>query len=194
MPEKQRVEIAPFEIVEKERERLLSRKRNIRGLLSGIGVLMVIAAISVIVATKIVAVLQVSGSSMEPTLKANEIVLFRKTDKIESQDIIAFYYQIKILIKRVIGLPGDSVDIKEDGMIIVNGQELEESYIMEPAIGECNIEFPYQVQEGEYFVLGDNRSVSKDSRSSQIGCVDRERIIGKAQLIVWPFQSIESLQ
>lgn len=194
MPEKQRVEIPPFEIVEKERERLLSRKRNIRGLLSGIGVLMVIAAISVIVATKIVAVLQVSGSSMEPTLKANEIVLFRKTDKIESQDIIAFYYQNKILIKRVIGLPGDSVDIKEDGMIIVNGQELEESYIMEPAIGECNIEFPYQVQEGEYFVLGDNRSVSKDSRSSQIGCVDRERIIGKAQLIVWPFQSIESLQ
>ena len=187
MPEQQRVKVPPFEIVERERERLLKQRRNIRGVINGIGVLIVIAAISIIIATKILAILQVTGSSMEPTLQEGEIILFTKTNKVKSQDVIAFYYQNKILIKRVIGVPGDIIDMKEDGTILVNGQELKESYIMELAVGECDIKFPYHVSEGEYFVLGDNRATSMDSRNSQIGCVGEEQIIGKARFKAWPF-------
>jgi signal peptidase I len=125
---------------------------------------------------------------MTPTLVDGEIVVLNKGAKTETGDIIAFYYNNKILIKRVIANAGDWVDIDEDGNVSVNGQQLDEPYVTEKSLGVCDIEFPYQVPDERVFVLGDHRSVSVDSRSSQIGCVAQEQIVGKLVFRVWPFQ------
>jgi signal peptidase I len=155
---------------------------------STVYLLIVAAAVAILVVTLWMPVLQIYGTSMTPTLVDGEIVVLNKGAKTETGDIIAFYYNNKILIKRVIANAGDWVDIDEDGNVSVNGQQLDEPYVTEKSLGVCDIEFPYQVPDERVFVLGDHRSVSVDSRSSQIGCVAQEQIVGKLVFRVWPFQ------
>ena len=146
-----------------------ARREKKQHLFSALGILLVVAAISVLIATRLVPVLQVSGKSMEPALENGELVVIKKTTKIKQGDIIGFYYQSKILVKRVIGTAGDYIDIDEDGNVYVNG-------------------------EGKYFVMGDHRSVSVDSRSSAIGCVAEDQIIGKVAFRFWPLSKMGFLK
>ncbi|MCI6782474.1 MAG: signal peptidase I [Lachnospiraceae bacterium] len=171
-----------------------NRREKKQHLFSAIGILLVVAAISVLIATRLVPVLQVSGKSMEPALENGELVVIKKTTKIKQGDIIGFYYQSKILVKRVIGTAGDYIDIDEDGNVYVNGEKLDEPYAIKKDLGECDIDFPYQVPEGKYFVMGDHRSVSVDSRSSAIGCVAEDQIIGKVAFRFWPLSKMGFLK
>jgi signal peptidase I len=157
---------------------------------STISLLVVAAAAAILVVTLWMPVLEVYGKSMTPTLESGEIVVLVKTDKFQPGDIIAFYYNNKILIKRVIAQSGDWVDIAKDGTVIINGKELDEPYLAEKAFGECNIKLPYQVPDERVFVMGDHRSVSVDSRNSQVGCVSEEQIVGKLVFKVWPFKEL----
>ena len=141
----------------------------------------------------ILPVLRVTGTSMNPTLKNDEVLLCNKLADIKQGDIIAFYYNNKVLIKRVIGLPGDVIDIAEDGTVYVNGEVHDEPYVSALAFGEADQEFPVQVQESRYFLCGDNRPISIDSRSTTIGCIAEENIIGVVFFRVLPFDSIGSM-
>lgn len=172
--------------VQGELKRERNRMRYKKILKSTVYALIIVAAISVLVATLVLPVLQISGTSMEPTLKNGEIVVLVKTKKLDRGDVCGFYYSNKILIKRVIGLPGDVVVIDNDGNVYVNGEMLIEPYITEKLLGDCDLEFPYTVPEMTYFVLGDQRSSSVDSRSSVVGCINQEDIIGKVFFRVWP--------
>ena len=134
--------------------------------------------------------MQVSGKSMEPALENGELVVIKKTTKIKQGDIIGFYYQSKILVKRVIGTAGDYIDIDEDGNVYVNGEKLDEPYAIKKDLGECDIDFPYQVPDNRYFVMGDHRSTSIDSRSSVIGSIEKDQITGKILLRIWPLKHI----
>lgn len=152
--------------------------------------LIVVAAIAVLIATLAFPVLQISGSSMEPTLNDEEIVVLIKTTNMKRGQLCCFSYQNKLLIKRVVGLPGDSIHVDADGYVYVNGNLLEESYVIDRALGECDITFPCNVTDNHYFVLGDHRSTSIDSRSSVIGLVSEEYIVGRIFLRVWPFETM----
>ncbi len=173
--------------LEEELGRVKYRKRYRRVLRSTIYTLTTVAAIAVLVATLLLPVLQIYGSSMTPTLSDRDIVLTWKTSKFESGDVIAFYYNNKILVKRVIAQAGDWVDISPEGDVYVNGELLDEPYLTEKALGDCNIELPYQVPESRVFVMGDHRSISVDSRNTAVGCVAEEQIVGKLIFRVWPF-------
>jgi signal peptidase I len=148
----------------------------------------------VLVATLLLPVLRIYGTSMSPTLNDGEIVLSLKSGNFETGDVIAFYYNNKILVKRVIAGPGDWVDIKDDGTVYVNNVELDEPYVVEKAFGECNIELPYQVPESRVFVMGDHRSVSVDSRNTSIGCVSEEQIVGRLVMRIWPLTDIGKIE
>ncbi len=147
------------------------------------------AAAAVLLATVFFPVLQVSGTSMEPTLEDEDIILLIDTDNFETGDLIGFYYQNKLLLKRVIGGPGDVIDIDDEGNVSVNGELLDEPYVTEKALGETDLTYPYQVPENRYFVMGDNRATSVDSRSSAIGCIDIDQVVGKVILRVWPIKN-----
>ena len=178
--------IPSTEEVAAERKRLAYRSRYARVLRSTIYALVVVAAIAVLLATLFLPVLQVSGDSMNPTLTDGDVIVLVKTDHMKTGDLCGFYWQNKLLLKRIIGLPGDVIELDEDGVVTVNGQTLDEPYVDELALGECDIKFPYQVPENRYFVLGDHRATSIDSRSSVIGCVEKSQIVGKVFLRVWP--------
>ena len=135
-------------------------------------------------------VLRVTGTSMTPTLHDDELVVCRKRGSFQKGDIVAFYYNNKILLKRVIATAGDVVDIKEDGTVIVNGKTLNEPYVDGKALGECDIELPYQVPDERIFVMGDHRSTSVDSRTKRIGCIAEEAVLGKVSLRIYPFKRI----
>ncbi len=190
MSRNDRLHIPPSAAVEKElkRERYRLRYRSV--LKSTVYTLIVVAAVAVLIATLVLPVLQISGESMEPSLSNGEIVVLLKTKKFERGDLCAFYYSNKILIKRVIGLPGDQIVIDEEGTVYVNSEPLDEPYITQKALGECDIEFPYEVPEQQLFVLGDKRESSIDSRSTLIGCIARDDILGKIFLKVWPLKKI----
>lgn len=179
-----------MEQVENERKKIEYKKKYNKALRSTLGVLVVVAAAAVLIATLVLPILQISGTSMEPTMEDGDIVALIKNQKPERGDLIGFYYQSKVLLKRVVGEPGDIVEISSDGTVTVNGETLEEPYITDKALGECDIKFPYQVPENRYFVLGDHRATSIDSRSSAVGCVEREQIIGQVFLKVWPLNKI----
>jgi len=168
--------------VKAERDRLAYRSRYARVLRSTIYALLVVAAVAVLLATLFLPVLQVSGDSMNPTLQDRDIIVLVKTDHLKTGDLCGFYWQNKLLLKRVIGLPGDIITLDEDGVVTVNGEVLDEPYVDSLALGECDIRFPYQVPENRYFVLGDHRATSVDSRSSVIGCVEKSQIVGKVFL------------
>lgn len=152
--------------------------------------LIVVAAIAVLIATLALPVLQISGSSMEPTLNDEEIVILFRTTDLDRGELCCFSYQNKLLIKRVVGLPGDKIDMDEQGNVYLNDELLDEPYVTDKAWGECDITFPCYVTENHYFVLGDHRSTSIDSRSSVIGLVSEEHIVGKMFFRIWPFEAI----
>lgn len=152
--------------------------------------LIVVAAAAVLIATLVFPVLQISGSSMEPTLNDEEIVVLLKTTNMKKGELCCFSYQNKLLIKRVIGLPGDKISIDETGNVYVNDELINEPYVTDKAMGECDITFPCYVTDNHYFVLGDHRSTSIDSRSSVIGLVNEDYIVGKIFFRVWPFETI----
>jgi signal peptidase I len=148
--------------------------------------LVTVAAAAVLIAVLLMPVLQIYGSSMTPTLSEGEIVVSVKGTKMKTGDIVAFYYNNNVLIKRVIAQPGDWVNITEDGTVFVNNEAIDEPYLTEKAFGECNIQLPYQVPDSRIFVMGDHRSVSIDSRNTAVGCVADEQIVGKIVFRVWP--------
>ena len=176
--------------LEDELKRVRHKRRYSSVLRSTVYTLVVVAAVSVLVATLWLPVLQVYGRSMEPSLSEKEIVVSVKTSELKSGDIVAFYYNNKILVKRVIGGPGQWVDMDEDGTVYVDREKLEEPYILEKALGECDVEFPYQVPEARWFVMGDHRATSVDSRHTAVGCVAEEQIVGKIVFRVWPLEGI----
>jgi signal peptidase I len=174
----------------REVQRIRYRARYHRVLRSTIYALIVVAAAAVLLATTYMPVLQIYGASMTPTLTDGDIVISRKVRNLKQGDIVAFYYNNRILVKRYIANAGDWVDIDEDGNVYVNGELLNEPYVYEKALGECNIELPYQVPENRIFVLGDHRSVSIDSRSTAVGCVAEDQIVGELVFCVWPFSNL----
>lgn len=180
--------------LEEELKREKYKKRYRKIMLSTLYSLIIVAAVAVLIATLALPVMEISGSSMEPTLRDKEIVLLVKSSDMKQGDLISFSYQNKLLIKRVIGIPGDIVNIDKDGNVFVNGVALDEPYVTDKTLGECDIKFPYQVTENHYFVLGDRRSTSIDSRSSVIGCVSEDQIVGKIMLRIWPFDSFGTVR
>ena len=169
---------------ELRRERYKIRYASV--LRSTLNTLVVVAAFSILVATLWMPVLQIYGSSMFPTLEEGQIVVSLKGSDFQQGDLVAFYLGNKLLVKRLIAGPADIVSIEEDGTVFVNGEELEEPYLTKKALGECDLEFPYQIPDSRYFLLGDHRDISVDSRSSTVGCVSQEQIVGKIVFCVWP--------
>lgn len=177
---------------ELDRTRYKSRYRSV--LRSTVYTLIVVAAIAVLVATIWLPVLQIYGSSMTPTLDEEDIVISIKGSQFQQGDLIAFYMGNKILIKRVIALPGQTVDIDEEGNVYVDGKYLDEPYLTEKSFGDANIGLPYQVPDNRYFCMGDHRSTSVDSRHSEIGCISEEQIVGKIVFRVWPLTQFGSIE
>ena len=180
--------------VEQELKRERYKRRYRRTLKSTVFALVTAAAAAVLVATLWLPVLQIYGSSMTPTLQEGQIVVSVKVREMEPGDIVAFYYGNKVLIKRYIAGPGTWVDIAEDGTVFLNGEVLDEPYLTEKSLGICDLEFPYQVPEGTYFLLGDHRETSVDSRHSSVGCISDEQIVGKIVYCVWPFESFGTVK
>jgi len=172
--------------IQHERKRIRRKDYYWKSLRGTVSVLVVVAAVAVLVATLFLPILQISGDSMSPTMEHDEIVILLKTKGFEQGELIGFYYQGKILLKRVIALPEDEVAIDGEGNVYVNGELLEEPYVTEKKLGDCDLEFPYKVPGTGYFVMGDRRSNSVDSRNSVVGAISREDIIGKVFLRVWP--------
>ena len=171
---------------EEEMARLKYQSRYTSVLKSTIYTLVVVAAFAVLVATLWMPVLQIYGTSMTPTLDEGQIVVSLKESRFKNGDLVAFYIGNKLLVKRVIAGPADIVTITNDGTTFVNGNELKEPYVSEKALGQCDLKFPYQVPESRYFLMGDHRATSVDSRSTAVGCVSEEQIVGRIVFCVWP--------
>lgn len=187
-------ELPTAEQLNAELRRVRYRSKFAKTFRDTINSLLVVAAIAVLVSMLFLPLLRVTGTSMTPTMQNDELVICSKDGNFSSGDIIAFHYNNKILLKRVIGMAGDWIDIKEDGTVYVNGELLNEPYVDELAYGECDLEFPYQVPDNRIFVMGDHRATSVDSRSSTVGCVADEYIIGRVILRLWPWERIGPLQ
>lgn len=179
-------DIPKLDVLQSELKREQYKRRFKKLLRSTVNALIVVAAIAALAATLLFPVLQIAGTSMEPILTDGDLVLLVKTDKLENGDLCAFYYSNKILIKRIIASPGDYLWIEADGTVYLNGEPLDEPYVSEKALGECDIEFPYQVPENAYFMMGDHRETSIDSRSSMIGCINEDQIVGRIICKFWP--------
>lgn len=190
MEQEMRRDLPTAEQLDARLKKIRYRKKFRKTMFDTIGSLLVVAAIAVLVSMLFLPVLRVTGTSMTPTMQNDELVICSKRSNFECGDIIAFYYNNKILLKRVIGVSGDWIDIKEDGTVYVNGEELIEPYVEQKALGECDLEFPYQVPDNRIFVMGDHRETSIDSRSTTVGCIADEYIIGKVFFRLWPWESI----
>lgn len=190
---KKEVKTITSQAVEKELDRMRYQKRFALTMRSTIFTLVVVAAIAILVAVLVMPVLRIYGRSMNDTLDEGDIVVSVKTGTFETGDVIAFYYNNKILVKRVIGQAGDWIDIDTDGNVYVNNVLVEEPFLKEKAFGDCNIALPYQVPDERIFVMGDNRVSSVDSRNTAVGCVAEEQVVGKIVFRVWPLSKIGSL-
>ena len=177
--------------IQSARKRYRWQKAYLKALRGTISVLTYMAAVAALIATLALPVMQIEGTSMEPTLKSKDIVLLTKTTTFYRGDICGFAWNNKILIKRVIGVPGDWIEIATDGTVYLNGEKLDEPYAQQIAFGECDLEFPFQVPQEQYFVLGDMRESSIDSRNTLVGCVENDQIIGKIFFRIWPFKKLQ---
>ena len=186
--------IPTTEQLEKELNREKYKKRYLSVLKNTIYTLITVSACAVLVATLWIPVLQIHGSSMSPTLNEGQIVVSFTGSTFEREDLVAFYLGNKLLVKRIIGCPGDIINIKDDGTVYVNGKELDEPYISEKSLGECDLKFPYQVPESRYFLMGDHRKTSIDSRSTIIGCVSTEQIVGEIVYSIWPISQFGKIK
>ena len=186
-----KVAVPSLKEIQTERKRIRRGSLYWQALRGTVAVLVVVAAIAVLITTLFLPILQISGDSMSPTLEHNEIVILLKSKDFQRGDLIGFYYQGKILLKRVVALPNDEVAIDADGNVYVNGELLDEPYVTQRSLGDCDLEFPYRVPGTGYFVMGDQRTNSVDSRNSAIGAVSQEDIIGKVFLRVWPISKLE---
>lgn len=182
-----------LELLEAELKKEQYRSRYGKVLRSTAFSLVVVAAAAVLIAVLVLPVLQISGSSMTDTLQDGDVVVSISTTEYQTGDIIAFYYNNNILVKRVIATAGDWVDIDEEGNVYVNGEMLDEPYVTEKALGDCNIDLPYQVPDGRCFVMGDHRATSIDSRNTAVGCVSSDMMVGKILFRVWPLSDIGTL-
>ena len=185
-----RTALPTIDQIETERKRYRWKKAYFKALRGTIAVLTYMAAVAALIATLVLPVLQIEGTSMEPTLVNGDIVLLTKTTAFGRGDICGFAWNNKILIKRVIGIPGDWIEIDTDGTVYLNGEKLDEPYAEQIAFGECDLEFPFQVPQEQYFVLGDMRESSIDSRNTLVGCVENEQIIGKIFFRIWPLKDM----
>ncbi|MCI6228674.1 MAG: signal peptidase I [Candidatus Faecousia sp.] len=186
MKEKTVKEVPDVALLRAELKRETYRHRYAAVLKSTVCTLVVVAAFAILVATLWMPVLQIYGSSMTPTLHEGQIVVAVKDSDFEKGDLVAFYLGNKLLVKRVLAGPADVVNITQDGTVYINGEEQQEPYVSEKALGQCDLEFPYQVPESRYFLMGDHRTTSVDSRSSTVGCVAEEQVVGKIVFCIWP--------
>ena len=177
-----------------ELKRVRYRKRYGSVLRSTVYTLLISAACAVLVATIFLPILQIYGTSMTPTLSEGEIVVSVKGMDFQTGDLISFYVGNKLLVKRYIAGPGQWVDIDADGNVYVDDVMIEEPYVSEKALGDCNIELPYQVPESRYFVLGDHRISSVDSRNTAVGCIGDDQIVGKIVFRIWPFDRLGAIE
>ena len=187
---KKTIAVPSLKEIQRERKRIRRDSLYWQALRGTISVLVVVAAVAVLITTLFLPILQISGDSMSPTLEHDEIVVLLKTKDFDRGDLIGFYYQGKILLKRVVALPEDEVVIDAEGNVYVNEELLEEPYVTEKGLGDCDLEFPYRVPGTGYFVLGDRRSNSVDSRNSVVGAITQDDIIGRVCLRVWPLSNI----
>lgn len=178
------------EDIQKEMDRIQNKNKYVKSIRSTIAILVTVVAAAVLVATLWMPVLRIYGDSMTPTLTEGDYVVCVKQKEYKTGDIIAFYYNNRILVKRVITSSGNWVNIDYDGRVYINGTIIDEDYVKEYAYGETNINLPYQVPESKIFVMGDHRETSLDSRNTAIGPVDNEQIVGKLLFCVWPLNNL----
>ena len=190
MKKSKEIKIPSLDQLEKELRRERHRRTYRSTLRSTVSALVIVAAIAVLISMLWLPVLQVVGESMTPSLFEGEIIIAPKGSRFEKGEVIAFYYNNKILIKRVIANAGEWVNIDQDGNVFINDTPLDEPYVSEKAFGDCNITLPYQVPDGKIFVMGDHRATSSDSRNTAVGCVSEEQIVGRVMLRVWPLNKI----
>lgn len=177
-----------IELLEEEVKRNKYNRRYQALLKSTVFTLITVAAVAVLVATLWLPVMRTYGSSMTPTLNNGEIIFSVKTDNLKQGDVVAFYFNNKVLVKRIIAGPGEWVDMDEDGTVYINQQLLVEPYVTEKSLGDADIDFPYQVPDGKYFVMGDHRATSADSRHTAVGCISMDQMVGKILFRIWPLE------
>ena len=191
--EEKKIKIPPIYLLREELAREEAKYTFRKTLYQIAAALVVAAAITALLATRLFILIRINGNSMAPTLKDGEIIVIRQTKEVEQGDVIGFYYGGRVLLKRVIGIAEDEIEIGKEGDVYVNGKKLDEPYLGEKNLGKCELEFPYRVPEGMMFVLGDNRAISIDSRIRSIGCVDEEQIVGKVVFRAWPMARMGSV-